>query len=133
MQGKELLENFLQIAPLLPKILGMEDNVVVWATNTVKYTYMSAPHTEDWKDFTVKAGDNIMAGVGPVVLSTKKPYHAVIPKEVFGVPLRAAAYPIFEDDEIIGVIGISFGLEFETKISEIASQLSKMCMQLKYR
>ena len=133
MEGKKLLQNFLEIAPLLPKILGMEDNVIIWATDKKKYIYMDYPNSEEWESFNTKVGDDIRAGVGPVVLKTKKPYHAVIPAEVFGKCIRAAAYPVIEDDEILGVVGISFGLEFETEISKIASELSKMCAQLKYK
>ncbi len=133
MQGKELLETFMKIVPCLPQIMGMEDNVVIWATDREKYTYMSVPQTSKWNDFNTKAGDKIRAGVGPVVLSTKKPYHGVIPSEVFGITLKAAAYPIIEGDEILGVIGITFGMQEEDNISEMAAELSRMCIQFKYR
>lgn len=131
--GIKLLDSFLELAPLLPSIMGMEDNTVVWATDTERYIYILAPKVESWKSFDLKVGETIRAGVGPVVLNTKKPYHAMIPREVFGIPLRASAYPVFEGNQVIGVVGISFGLEAEDAVSQIASELATRCMQLKYK
>ena len=131
--GKKLLEAFLLLAPTIPAILGMEDNTVVWATDTERYIFVLAPTTEAWKSFDLKAGEKIRAGVGPVVLNTKNPYHAMIPREVFGIPLRAAAYPVLEGEQILGVIGISFGLNAEETVSRLAGELATRCMQLKYK
>lgn len=132
--GKELLETFLKIAPYLPKIMGMEDNVIIWATDREKYTYVSKPpKTGDWQALDLKVGDKIKAGVGPVVIKTKQPYHGSIAGEVFGVPLRASAYPVIENDEVIGVVGITFGLSLEDKIAQATAELSNLCMKLKYR
>lgn len=133
MEGKKILELFFQIGPFLPKIMDMEDNVIIWATDTEKYTMMNVPKTKEWESFNTKVGDPIRAGIGPVVIKTKKYCHAVIPKEVFGITIRAAAYPIIEDDEVIGVIGISFGLDNEKNILDLASQLSNMCAKLYYK
>lgn len=133
LEGKELRDAFLLLAPYIPKIMGMEDNVVIWATDTEKYIYVLSPNTEPWKNFDLKAGERIRAGVGPVVLNTKQAYHAMIPGEVFGMPLRAAAFPLLEQDEIIGVVGISIGLHAEEQVSQVAADLSRMCMQLKFK
>ncbi len=133
MEGKRLLDHFIEIAPLLPRIMNMENNVVVWATDSEKYTLMIVPKTVEWKDFNTKEGDPIRAGIGPVVMKTKKPSHAIIPSEVFGVPLRASAYPIIEKDEVIGVIGISFGVSKEKQVSDMASKLANICAQLYYQ
>ena len=133
MSGKKLLEAFLQLAPHIPAILGMEENTVVWATDTEKYTLVLSPKTEPWKSFDLRVGEKIRAGVGPVVLSTKSPYHAMIPREVFGIPLRAAAFPLIEGDQTIGVVGISFGLEAEDHVSQLANELATKCMQLKFK
>lgn len=131
--GKKLLNSFLQLAPQIPSILGMEDNTVVWATDTEKYTFVLYPSTEAWKSFDLKVGERIRAGVGPVVLKTRNPYHAMIPREVFGIPLRASAYPLIEGDQVIGVVGISFGLDAEDTVSQLASELATKCMQLKFK
>lgn len=131
--GKKLLEAFLQLAPQIPTIMGMEENTVVWATDTEKYIFVLSPKTETWKDFDLTAGERIRSGVGPVVLSTKRPYHGMIPRDVFGVPLRAAAYPLLEGDTIIGVVGISFGLDAEDQVSQLANELASKCMQLKFK
>ena len=131
--GKQLLEAFLLLAPQIPSILGMEDNTVVWATDTERYIFVLAPTTEAWKEFDLKAGEKIRAGVGPVVLNTKNAYHAMSPREVFGIPLRAAAYPLLEGDRIIGVVGISFGLDAEETVATLAGELATRCMQLKYK
>jgi len=131
--GKKLLEAFLQLAPQIPAILGMEENTVVWATDTEKYIFVLSPKTEAWKSFDLMVGERIRAGVGPVVLSTKRPYHAMIPRDVFGMPLRAAAYPLLEGDTIVGVVGISFGLDAEDQVSQLAHELASKCMQLKFK
>lgn len=133
LSGKNLLEAFLQLAPNIPAIVGMEENTVVWATDTERYTFVLCPTTESWKSFDLRVGEKIRSGVGPVVLSTKSPYHAMIPREVFGIPLRAAAFPLLEGDQIIGVIGISFGLEAEEHVSQLANELASKCMQLKFK
>jgi len=133
MEGKKLLELFLQIGPMLPKILDMEENMIIWATDKEKYTLMITPKTSEWAAFNTKEGDYIRAGIGPVVMKTKKASHAVIPADVFGIPIRASAYPIIENEEVLGVVGISLGVNMEKDISEIAAKLSNMCAQLYYR
>jgi len=133
MEGKKLLELYLHIGPMLPKIMNMEDNVIIWATDTKKYILMHTPNSKEWECFNAKVGEPIRAGIGPIVLKTQKSCHAVIPEDVFGKPIRASAYPIIENNEILGVIGISFGMEFQKNIAEIASQLSKMSTQLYYK
>ena len=133
LSGKMLLAAFLQLAPQIPAIMGMEENTVVWATDTEKYILVISPKTEAWKSFDLMAGERIRSGVGPVVLSTKQPYHAMIPRDVFGVPLRAAAYPLLEGDEIIGVVGITFGLDAEDQVAQMANELASKCMQLKFK
>jgi len=133
LSGRKLLEAFLQLAPQIPAILGMEENTVVWATDTEKYIFVLSPKTDAWKAFDLTAGERIRSGVGPVVLSTKRPYHGMIPRDVFGVPLRAAAYPLLEGEQIIGVVGISFGLEAEDQVSQLANELASKCMQLKFK
>jgi len=133
MEGKKLLELFFQLAPMLPKILDMEDNMIVWATDKEKYTLMITPKTSEWAAFNTKEGDNIRAGIGPVVMKTKKASHAVIPADVFGIPIRASAYPIIENGEVLGVVGISLGVNTEKDISEMAANLANMCAKLYYR
>lgn len=132
--GKELLDTFLKLAPYLPMIMGMEDSAIIWATDTEKYTYVMAPPPKDeWRNLALKAGEKIKSGVGPVVLKTKQPYHGVISSEVFGIPLRASAYPLIEGDEVIGVVGISFGITTEDTVAKLSTDLANLCMKLKYK
>jgi hypothetical protein len=133
MEGKELLDLFMKIGPTLPKIMDMENNVIIWTTDKEKYTMMIVPQTNEWQAFNTKVGDAIRAGIGPIVMKTQKPSHAVIPSDVFGVPIRASAYPIIEDGEVIGVVGISFSVNHEKEISDMASKLSNMCAHLYYK
>jgi hypothetical protein len=133
MEGKKLYDLFIQLGPMLPKILDMEDNVLIWATDKEKYTFMITPKTSEWSVLNIKEGDYIRAGqVGPVVMKTKKAAHATIPADVFGLPIRASAYPIIENGEVLGVVGISFGVNTEKDISEVAANLSNMCAKLYY-
>jgi hypothetical protein len=72
MEGKKLLELFLQLGPMLPKILDMEDNVIIWATDKEKIHFDDYTKTSQWAAFNTKAGDTIRAGIGPVVMKPKK-------------------------------------------------------------
>jgi len=133
MEGKQLLNLFMKLGPKLPEIMDMESNVIVWATDKEEYTMMHVPQTKEWEAFQAKTGEPIRAGIGPVVIKNKKACHAVIPSDVFGIPIRAAGYPIIENDEVIGVIGISFGLSLEKNIADLSTELSKLCTQFLYK
>jgi hypothetical protein len=96
MEGKKLLELFSATGTHAAEDSGYGRQCNYLATDKEKYTLMITPKTSQWAAFNTKAGRHHRAGIGPVVMKTKKVSHAVIPADVFGIPIRASAYPIIE-------------------------------------
>lgn len=71
-----------------------------------------------------KAGDAIPQGsAADVCLQKKEPINIVIPKEVFGFPVRTIAVPVFENGRIAGTMVISMSVKKAQQVSDLSFSL----------
>lgn len=59
------------------------------------------------------------------VMKTGVPSVSVLPKEIFGVPIKGILTPIYEDDVVVGVVACARSLEQDLKIKDSISQLNQ--------
>lgn len=116
----ELLKSFLNLIPYFKHYF--DDELIFTISNTEKFLLV-----QDSTNLRMasKTGDKIPNGcAADVCLRAKKPISVVVPKEVFGVPLKAMAVPVYEDNRIAGTMVIGMSLTKKEKISDMSNSLS---------
>lgn len=63
------------------------------------------------------------------VMRTGVPSISVLPKQIFGVPIKGILTPIFENGIVVGVVACAYSLEQEIKIKESISQLDQHLLE----
>jgi len=63
------------------------------------------------------------------VMQTGVPSISVLPKEIFGVPIKGILTPVFEDGEVVGVVACARSLEQELKIKDSIAQLEQNILE----
>jgi len=63
------------------------------------------------------------------VMKTGVPSVSFLPKEIFGVPIRGILTPVFENDEVVGVVACARSLEQDLKIKESITRLEQNIME----
>lgn len=67
------------------------------------------------------------------VMETGKTSISVLPKEIFGVPIKGILTPIFEDGEVVGLVACAYSLEQDIKIKEAILHLDDNLIKSKER
>ena len=117
--GEKLLEAFKLISPYLGEILNI--NMFVYITDIEK---VIAHIPGDTIDTHAKVGDMIAQGASSAQ-AMKKGERIIInvSKEVYGVPYKAIATPVFDErNDIMGAIVLGISKESEEKFMEIVNQ-----------
>ncbi len=118
--NENILEPYLQVIPLLKDIL--QEDILVSVTDTTTFLYNRPGDTLDLK---IQAGSKVP--VDDLLYKTikdGKPYRAIVPKEIFGVPFKGTTYPIKDSNgNVVGAIGVGVSLEEKYKIEESADTL----------
>ncbi len=119
--GRETLEAFIRITPLLNKLLAQDVFVAVTDTELVL-----AYQPGDTIDIGIRVGEKFSENsMSASVIRGRKQETATIGKEVYGVAYKTVAQPIFnEDNEVIGAVAIGASIENQNKLSEIIEQFS---------
>lgn len=63
------------------------------------------------------------------VMKTGVPSISVLPKQIFGVPIKGILTPIYEDDAVVGVVACAQSLEQDLKIKESINQLDQNILE----
>jgi len=119
--GKDILDAFVKVTPLLRKLYPQDVMVGVTDTENV-LAYQPA----DSFDVGLKVGEHVKAGSSfSVVMKERKGQVMNVANEVYGVPFKAITEPIFDENHhIIGSVGVGISLENQNKLREVIEQFS---------
>ena len=122
-----VLQAFQDIMQYLP--IFFEDDISFAVTDTEKYLMV-----QNCEKLPIKAkpGDLIPeGGAGAVALKTGKVIIKDVPKEVYGVPFKSYAIPMFDNEKnIIGVVLAGKSLQKRNEISALSENLSASLQQI---
>ncbi|MBP1155471.1 MULTISPECIES: methyl-accepting chemotaxis protein [unclassified Paenibacillus] len=116
------LKNLLDVAPFITALLAEED-IIVAVADTEKFLYCTPGTT---LDAGVKIGDPFYEhdSLG-TARKTKKRFSMVSPPE-YGPPFRSIAVPIFEDNEVVGILAMGISLHKEFEMLNVVNMLEKI-------
>lgn len=116
-----MIDSIVKAAPFFAKALQHEDIALAIADKEKLVFY--SPDKSNPLD--VEIGSKIQKGQGiEVAMSSKKMMVKDIPKEVFGIPSRTVAVPIFdEQQEVVGAIAFGVSLSRQSKLQDLAKLL----------
>jgi len=119
--GKDVLESLVKVAPLLNR-LYYQDVMVAVSDREKVLVYQPAKTF----DLGMKVGEPIKAGSSmELAMTGRKGQMVSIGKELYGVPYRSIAEPIFdENNHVIGAVAVGISLENQNKLSEVIEQFS---------
>ncbi|WP_094607715.1 Putative sensory transducer protein YfmS [Sporomusa silvacetica DSM 10669] len=82
-------------------------------------------------DMKIRDGDNVPAG-GTLheCLRTKQEVHKSLPKELYGVPIKAIAYPVFENGAIVGATATGFSLVAQQTLMDSAQNIAATSQEI---
>ncbi|WP_291300403.1 methyl-accepting chemotaxis protein [Desulfosporosinus sp. BICA1-9] len=121
--GQKALEQIAELLPILALLYSMP--VALGVVNTANY--IAVVRNDDNKiPLNIKIGDPVKEGSTVYrAMKEKRKVIQLVPKEVFGVPFKAMAEPVYdEDDNAIGAIAVVFSHENESVLNQIIQQFS---------
>ncbi len=65
------------------------------------------------------------------VMRTGTPSVSFLPKEIFGVPIKGLLTPVFENNQVVGVVACAYSMEHELKIKESVGHLDQNLLNSK--
>jgi len=125
--GKHLLDAFVTVTPYLKELLPID--VLVTVSDTEKYIAYEPANTFD---LGVRVNDPIKDGSSAsLAIKHRHKEMAVVPKELYGIPYKAIAEPVFdENDRVIGAVILAMSLDNQNKLQEIIDQFSASFQQV---
>lgn len=122
-----VLESFSNVLSYLP--LFFEEDMSFGITDNEKYLKIQSCEKIP---INAEAGDPVPeGGAAFVALSTGKVIIKEISKEVYGVPFKSYAVPVFDDKKnVVGVIAAGKSLERKNEISTLSENLSSSLEQI---
>lgn len=118
----KLMESFYNMMPYFKYYFGEE----VGFTMSNTETFLLVQNTDKLK-INFQAGDKIPQGsAADICLKKQDVVDTIIPKEVFGFPVKTVAIPVFEDNKIAGTVVVSISIDKINKISKISSLSSSV-------
>lgn len=117
--GKEVHEAFKIVSPYLKEIF---DSDLFISVNNLQNVLAHEPG--DNIDTKAKPGDILKeAGAARQCMKKKEKIVTTVPKEVYGMPYKAIATPVFdEENNVIGCVVAGINLENKNKFQEIIEQ-----------
>ena len=128
-EQNEIMDAFNKLIPQLKIIL--EDDTIFGINNT-EYCLKLVNDTNI--PMKGKTGDKLSPGSGSYrAIHEKKVINAVVPKEVYGVPIKTIAIPISDNKgKIVGNIAIAKSLKKQEEIFELSKNLSEALNQITF-
>ncbi len=119
--GKDYLELLIRMTPCVP--LFFTYDVCFGVVDTEKYVSVEKA---DSIPLRLETGDTLKEGSAIYkAIREKRRVIEDIPKELFGVPIRALGQPVFdEEDRVIGGFALAFSKANEASLNEIIDQFS---------
>lgn len=119
--GKETLDAFVRITPVLNKLFPVDVCVAVANCDTIL-----AYQAGETFDIKFKIGDKFKEGTSlSVAIKEGRRETLTIGKEVMGIAYKTITEPIFDENrQVIGAVSIGISLENQHKLEEILEQFS---------
>lgn len=124
---KEIAENslmsaFYQMIPYFKYFMGEDAGITM--SNTEEYLFVQ--NTDKLK-INFRAGDKLPPNcAADVCLKKKEVIDVIIPKEVFGFPVRTIAIPVFDEmGEIAGTMVVSASIDKINRLTELTGSVSE--------
>lgn len=121
------LDSFLNVASVLHELFKEEDVMISIASREKVVSYKPGLTIDVGNE-----GDDVIPGDSLYeAIQTGEVQKMYVPREVRGVPFRAVTAPLFNDkNEIVGAIGIAWGLERQEEVSHLAENLATNLEQI---
>lgn len=117
----KLMESFYNMIPYFEHFLNSE---LIFAISN-KERFLLVKDRENIR-MAAKTGDKIPKGcAADVCLQKQEKVYVMVPKEVFGVPLKTMGVPVFVDGQIEGTIVIGMSVEKTEKVTNLSDNLSQ--------
>jgi len=119
--GKETLDAFIRITPLLNTLFAQDVFVAVTDTEVV-----CAYEPGETIDIKSRVGEPFHEkSISAQAIRSRRRETATVGKEVYGVPYKVVAQPIYdENNQVIGAVAIGASIENQNKLSEIIEQFT---------
>lgn len=116
-----LLEYAVQSAHLTQKLMPLDACIMACDANGMVVQFLPAK-TFDMK---VQIGDKVAAG-GTLdqCLKTGQEVHKSLPKELYGVPVKAISVPIYDGSQLIGAIAMGMSLAIQQTLQDSAQTIA---------
>lgn len=115
----KLMEAFHTLMPYFKYWLGEEVGFTISNTEN----FLLVQNAGELR-INFKAGDAIPQGsAADVCLRKKEPINVIIPKEVFGFPVKTIAIPVFENGVIAGTMVVSMSVDKIQKVSGLSASV----------
>lgn len=126
LEQNEIIKSFNNLIPYFQ--CYFEDEVAFTISNTEYFLNVVNGKTID---LGVNAGDKLPAGCAAYeCLKAKDQVSIIVPKEVFGVSVKAIGVPVKENGEVVGTIVIAKSLKRRNGFGKLANNLSESLNQI---
>jgi len=114
-------EALIKAADTIQKIIPLDCCVMVCNSQGIIVKFVPA----ETFDMNVKVGTGVAKGgsLGECI-SARKKVEKIIPKEAYGVPIRAISFPIHENGKLIGGIATGISLANQQNLMDVAQTLA---------
>lgn len=121
-----LLEAFKLVVPYFHQLV--QDDISISVYNTEE---LVAYHPAKTFNLGLSLGEKLVDGdILATAIKQNKVMHAIVPKEIFGVPFASNVIPICDDKgKVIGGVGVATSIDKTTKLQEVATNLSTIVEQ----
>lgn len=115
------LQEIINLVPVIKSMTGVDAAICVWDKDGVVQGYFKSEKIDLEFPIGFKAEDKN----DPLyeAIKTKKVIYNKVPKEVFGVAIEGTITPIFDEDEVVGVVTYVFSSEIKNGIESNINKL----------
>lgn len=121
-----LLEAFKLVAPYFHQLVQEDISISVYNTEELVAYYPAKTF-----NLGLTLGEKLVDGdILSTAIRQNKVMHAIVPKEIFGVPFASNVIPICDHNgNVIGGVGVATSIDKTTKLQEVATNLSTIVEQ----
>lgn len=121
-----LLEAFKMVVPYFHQLVQEDISISVYNTEE-----LVAYHPAKTFNLGLSLGEKLVDGdILSTAIRQNKVMHAIVPKEIFGIPFASNVIPICDyNGNVIGGVGVATSIDKATKLQEVAINLSTIVEQ----
>lgn len=125
--GRNIMDAFITISPFLNDMLSQDVHIAV--LDTERFLAFEPAQTFN---LGIKVGDEIKEGsAADKAIREKSKIITTIPRELYGVPCKTYAVPVFDEhDQVIGVVAIGGSIENQEKLQNVIEQFSSAFQEI---